>query len=233
MASELKLLCAGAAKGLVSSLAPRLLAETGASVGGRFGAVGAMKEALLAGEPCDLMVTTETMSVSLAADGLLHASGRAALGRVRTGIAVRRGTPPPDVTTPEALAAALAAADAVFTPDTVRSTAGQHFLSVLKALGLLDALAPRLREYPNGATAMAEMAACTSVNPIGCTQVTEILYTDGVVLVDVLPARFELATVYSASVTTRAERPDLAAHLIALMTGADTAALRTGAGFEA
>jgi molybdate transport system substrate-binding protein len=232
MARELKLLCAGAAKGLVQALAPRLLAETGATLGGRFGAVGAMKEALLAGEPCDLMVTTETTSAALVAEGRLRAHGRAALGRVRTGIAVRRGTPPPDVSTPHALAAALTAADAVYTPDTVRSTAGLHFLSVLKSLGLHESLASRLREFPNGATAMAEMAACGSANPIGCTQVTEILYTDGVSLVDVLPREFELATVYAASVSAQAAEPELAARLIALIAGPDTAALRTTAGFE-
>ncbi len=130
MATELKLLCAGAAKGLVNALAPRLLAEADATVGGRFGAVGAMREALLAGEPCDLMVTTAAMADALVAEGRLRGEGRVALGQVRTGVAVRRGAPAPDVSTPAALAATLRAADALFVPDTVRSTAGQHVAKV-------------------------------------------------------------------------------------------------------
>jgi molybdate transport system substrate-binding protein len=171
MANELMLLCAGAAQGLVKTLASRLLAETGVSIGGRFGAVGAMKEALLAGEPCDLMVTTGPMVDALVAEGYLRADGRTALGRVRTGVAVRRGTPHPDVSTPEALAAALEAADAVYCPDTVRSTAGQHVRHVLRELGLEERLTTRFREFPNGATAMREMAACTAMRPIGCTHI--------------------------------------------------------------
>ena len=34
---------------------------------------------------------------------------------------------------------------------------------------------------------------------VGCAQVTEILYTNGVQLVDVLAKAFELATVYTAA----------------------------------
>jgi molybdate transport system substrate-binding protein len=232
MSNELKLLCAGAAQGLVRTLAPRLLAETGFSIGGRFGAVGAMKEALLAGEPCDLMVTTGPMVDALVAEGRLRPGGQAALGRVRTGVAVRRGTPHPDVSTPQALAAALEAADEVYCPDTVRSTAGQHVRGVLRELGLEARLAPRFREFPNGATAMREMAACTALRPIGCTQATEILYTEGVELVAMLPARFELATVYTAAIGAHAASPEAAARLVALLAGADTATLRRDAGFE-
>ena len=233
MAVELKLLCAGAAQGLVKALAPRFLAESDATVGGRFGAVGAMKEALLAGEPCDLMVTTDTMVDALVAGGRLRAEGRAPLGRVRTGVAVRSGTPHPEVGTPEALAAALRAADSLYFPDPERATAGIHFFSVLKALGLETELAPRFRTFPNGATAMRELAGAPGKHPIGCTQVTEILYTEGVDLVAMLPPRFELATVYTAAVAAHAAEPARAAQLIRLLTGPDAAALRAQSGFEA
>ena len=45
-ATTLHLLCAGAARGLVGALEPRFAHETGATLVGRYGAVGAMKEAL-------------------------------------------------------------------------------------------------------------------------------------------------------------------------------------------
>jgi molybdate transport system substrate-binding protein len=232
MAIELQLLCAGAAQGLVKALAPRLLTEQGAVPAGRFGAVGAMKEALLEGVPCDLMVSTDAMVDVLVADGRLRAEGSAPLGRVYTGVAVRRGASAPDVGTPEALAAALEAADAIYFPDPERATAGIHFLGVLRALGLDAKLADRFRTFPNGATAMRELAAATTPRPIGCTQVTEILYTEGVELVARLPKRFELATVYTAAVASQATQPALAAALIALMTGDGSAALRAQLGFE-
>jgi molybdate transport system substrate-binding protein len=233
MAQALHLLCAGAAFGLVKALEPRFLAESGVRIEGHFGAVGAMREALEAGEPCDLIVLTDALIDTLTTAEALRAGTRAPLGRVRTGVAVRGGTPHPDVATPEALRSALRAANAIYFPDPVRATAGIHFVSVLRHLGIHDELAPRFRCFPNGATAMRELAAATSPRPIGCTQVTEILYTEGVELTALLPPQFELATLYTAAIAQRAARPELASRFIALLTGADTQPLRADAGFEA
>jgi molybdate transport system substrate-binding protein len=231
--STLHVLCAGAAQGLVGALQAQFLADAGASVQARFGAVGAMKEALLAGEPCDLMVVTDAMVLALAGEGRLRGATRAPLGRVRTGLAVRSGQARPDVSTPEALKAALLAADAIFFPDPVRATAGIHFAKLMQELGVFDALQPRFRTFPNGATSMRELAACDLSQPLGCTQVTEINYTLGVDLVGVLPSRFELATVYSAAVADQTAQPELAERFIALLSGPETLALRAAGGFEA
>lgn len=228
----LNLLCAGAAQGLVTALQARLLAEAGAALASRFGAVGAMKDALLAGAPCDLMVSTDNMIDELVAAGVLRGDGRAPLGRVRTGIAVRRGAPRPDVSTPEALKAALLAADAIYFPDAVKSTAGSHFAGVMRQLGIHDQLEPRFRTYPNGATAMRELAGHDAPRLIGCTQVTEIKYTDGVELVAALPERFELATVYTAAVSAQAVEPALATRFIGMLAGTEARALREAGGFE-
>ena len=232
MTTTLHLLCAGAAQGLVTALQPRLLQELDAQTGGRFGAVGAMKEAYGAGEPCDLFVSSDAIVTALIAEGLLRPDSRTPLGHVRTGVAVRTGTTHPAVGTPEALAAALRAADVVHYPDPQRATAGIHFAKVLRELGLDGELQDRIRTFPNGATAMRELAASSASNPIGCTQVTEILFTPGLDLVGLLPPQFELATVYTAAVPVRASHPALAAGFIEMMTAPDTAALRQRCGFE-
>jgi molybdate transport system substrate-binding protein len=231
-AGVLHFLSAGAAQGLVVALQGRFEAETGVALKGRFGAVGAMQEALRAGEPCDLIILTDALIDTLAAAGELRADTKAALGRVRTGVAVRAGDPQPDVSTPQALKTALLAADAVHFPDPQRATAGIHFAAVLRQLGIHDELAPRFRTYPNGATAMRELAASRVPQPIGCTQVSEILHTPGVSLCGALPERFELATVYSAAVSSAAAQPALAQRLIALLASDEAQPLREQLGFE-
>jgi molybdate transport system substrate-binding protein len=168
----------------------------------------------------------------LAASGLLRGETRAPLGRVRTGIAVRSGAPRPDLSTPEALKAALLAAQEIYFPDPARATAGIHFADVMRQLGIHDLLMARFRTFPNGATAMRELAACDAPGLIGCTQVTEIQYTDGVELVGALPERFELATVYTAAVSARAAEPALAQRFIAMLAGAESQLLRKAGGFE-
>lgn len=230
--ATLHLLSAGAAQGLARALEPQWTAASGAALDARYGAVGAMKEAFDRGEPCDVIVLTAAMIDAMAAAGTVLPDARAVLGRVRTGIAVRSGDPDPEVGGPEALRTALLAADAVYFPDPERATAGIHFAKVLRELGIADALRERLRPFPNGATAMRELAAATSARPIGCTQHTEILYTPGVRLVAALPREFELATVYKAAVGARAADAALARRFVELLAGPAAQPLRASGGFE-
>jgi molybdate transport system substrate-binding protein len=202
-------------------------------ISGRFGAVGAIKEALLAGEGCDVIVLTAALIDALAADGRVLGATDRPLGRVRTGVAVQGGAALPAVGDADALRAALLAADALYVPDMQRSTAGAHVASVLERLGIGMAMKPRLREFPDGATAMAALAANGSSASIGLTQITEIRYTAGLVLVAPLPPAFELATVYTAAVTAGAATPERADRLAALLTSSDMHALREAGGFEA
>lgn len=228
----LHLLCAGAAQGLVKALQARFKADTGADIVARFGAVGAMKEALLAGEPCDVMIVTEAMVDGLCAEGRLQADTRATLGRVKTGIAVRSGTPHPDVATAAALKAALLASRGLYFPDAVRATAGIHFAKVMEALGIRAELEPRFRTFAAGAIAMRELAAASGPGLIGCTQVTEIKYTPGVELVGLLPPEFELATPYTAALAAASAQAALGAAFTALLAAPSTRALRADGGFE-
>ena len=78
---------------------------------------------------------------------------------------------------------------------------------------------------------MRELAAARGGRPIGCTQVTEILNTPGAQLVAPLPEGFELATVYTAGVCTRAASPHQARELAALLAGDAARAARQRAGF--
>ena len=78
---------------------------------------------------------------------------------------------------------------------------------------------------------MSALAASTERQPIGCTQVTEILGTPGLTLAGVLPAEFELATVYTVGVAARAAHPEAARKLAAMLTSAEARPLREQVGF--
>jgi molybdate transport system substrate-binding protein len=228
----IRILSGGAAQGLVHQLKDRLLAEHGSTVEGTFGAVGAMRDKLLAGEPCDLLVLTQALIAELESQGQVQPASAVPLGRVRTGIAVKTGEAVPAVQDAAALKSLLASAQGVYFPDPEKATAGIHFMKVLRELGLASVLAGKLRTYPNGATAMQAMAQAPGPGLVGCTQVTEILYTPGVVLAGGLPKEFELATVYTAAVCSRAQNPQGAQALIAMMAGDAARPLREAGGFD-
>ena len=87
----LYLLSGGAAKGLVSQLQARFLAQTGFGIDGQYDAVGKMREQLLAGAPCDLIILTDGLIAQLTSSGHLLAGSARPLGLVKTGIAVKDG----------------------------------------------------------------------------------------------------------------------------------------------
>lgn len=233
MSDTLHLLCAGAAQGLVKAMQADFERGSGVALQARFGAVGAMQEALRAGEPCDVLVVTDRMVGELVAAGVLHDAPRGLLGRVRTGIAVRQGERKPDIRSGESLRIVLLHAPALYFPDPERATAGIHFARVLSSLGLTEAVRDRIRTFPNGATAMREMATHGPAGAIGCTQVSEILYTEGVELVAALPPRFELSTPYTAAVKVGASQLTAAQALVERLAGAAGRTQRREAGFDA
>ena len=230
--SRLRLLSAGAAKGIVEALAPAFRHETGVEIVATFGAVGAIKEALDAGTRCDVIVLTQKMISALADDARVLVDTVALLGAVRTGIAVRDGDSLPDVNDAAALRATFTVANAIYLPDPERATAGVHFIKVLQTLGIDRDVAARLRPFPNGVAAMRALADEGRRGDIGCTQMTEIRYTRGVTAVGPLPAGLDLTTVYAAAATRHAEDAAIARRFVALLTGPRSEEIRVAGGFD-
>lgn len=228
---DLKILGGGAAKALVLSLTPACRETVGAGVTGEFAAVGGMRDRLIAGEPADVMILTRALVDALAEGGHVDPATVADLGDIPTGVAVPERCPPVDVSSPEALKAALTAADAIYISDPAQATAGKHFMRVLAELGIAGEVDGRLRSFASGHIGMAAMTAGDDRRPIGCTQLTEIVATPGTRYCGDLPEPYRLVTTYSAAVTTRAADPEAARAFVALLSGAEGAAARKAAGF--
>lgn len=237
-ASEVALciLGGGAAKGMVASLRAAFEAAHGVAIDGRFNAVGAVRDRFVAGEPCDVLILTAALIDQLTRGGMLLAGSAAPIGAVRTAVAVPSGHDLPAIASGEALRDSLLAASGLYVPDTRRSTAGSHVRDVLRALGIEAAMAPRLREFPNGETAMRALAEERhtegDTGGIGCTQATEIRHTPGLTLVGPLPPPHGLVTVYTAACSATTRQPELAHALVAWLTGPDARAACEQAGFE-
>ena len=229
--TRLNMLSGGAAQGLVASLASQFKEATGFDIAGEFGAVGVMADKLREGTPADIVILTTPIVAQLAQENWVVPGSIADIGMVETAVAVRAGDAKVSVNDAEGLRKALLAADVIFVPDMVTSTAGIHVSKILRQLGIADQLAARLKMYPNGATAMRHLAVSKALRPIGCTQSTEIISTPGVVLSGSLPRGFDLATMYTAAVTARAAHDGQGQVLIDLLTAADRRDVRQCAGF--
>ncbi len=197
----LTILGAGAVKHAVTRLldTPGLPPATA-----RFDTVGAVRDAVLAGEPADLVLLSTAALDALQAAGRVVPHGRVTLGRTGVGLAVAHNAAPLDTTTQEALAATLRASQGVIAmADPERgATAGIHFRAVLQRLDLWDVLQPTLKSFPTGIVAVAEVAAGRAV--IGVSQASEIVAAPGVRLGGTLPDVLQLFTTYAAAATPAA-----------------------------
>ena len=231
MTPHLHIISAGAAMGLTRTV---LGDQISINVGLNFGAVRTMYDYFVSGVPCDLLILTRAQIDELDAAGCLLEGSIMDVGHVKTGIAVRADSKAnPDIHDVAALKATLSKASSIYCPDMKQSTAGLHVLNMLKELGIWEAMKSHISEHPNGATAMRMMDTSNDADSIGCTQVTEILYTPSVRLVGLLPKEFELSTVYSIAVPKRSTEPEAAKAAIAKLCSSANLAVRSAAGFDA
>ncbi len=225
----MNILSAGAAKGLLRSIA----GGEGIELNGEFGAVGAIKDRLLAGAPCDVVVLTAAMIDELAAAGVVDSASVTPLGRVHTGVALLASSAPMQISSAAVLHELCANATKIYFPDPVRATAGIHCLKVLTALGLVPSREDRFAMFPSGAIAMRAMADAGDAEAVGITQCSEILYTPGVQYAGALPEPYALSTVYTAAVTRTAQNVPEARRLLTALAAITNVGIVREAGFDA
>lgn len=229
--NELAVLSAGAALGLLRTLKPDLEAREDCTITVEFGPVVAVKERLLAGAPCDILISSQAELRALSDSSWVSPTSIRPVGSVGTAMAVVDGGKKPLLRDAASVAAALEAASGIYLPDMKRATAGIHMRKVFAQLKIIDVIKRRLHEFENGAAAMRALADSADPFSLGCTQASEILYTEGVELVGLLPDGVGLRTRYDVGITTQTVREGLARHVVAYIAGAAAQEARRAAGF--
>ena len=230
--ATLQVLSAGAAQAFIERLIDGYTRDTGHEVAAQFGAVGAMKAKVTAGEPVDVILLTRPMIDELAAAERVQSGSSTNLGRVGTGVAVRAGTPVPNVSSADFLRARILSATRIVFPDPAIATAGKVVMSTLEKLGVLNDVRDRIQLFPNGYAAMVWLASARGTGELGITQVTEILPNAGVSYAGPLPDEFQMKAIYTAALATRAREPVLAENFLSRLQGSSARALLVEAGFE-
>ena len=195
LAANLRVLSAAAAKGPLAEVAAAFERETGHRVFLEFATAGRVDARIAGGERADLVVSSRTRLDAMVAKGIRAGSVRD-LGAVHIGVAVRPGSPKPDVSTVDAFRAALLAAQSVaYTDPAAGGTAGSHFSGVIDRLGVGDALALKRHLASDGLDVMRKVRS--GEVELGITQVSEILLVDRATYVGPLPESLQLSTIYS------------------------------------
>jgi molybdate transport system substrate-binding protein len=230
--ATIRILSGGAAQTAVEKIAIDFQRDTGHEIIAEFSAVGAMAGKIAAGEAVDVAVLTAALIDDLIAKGFVMAGSRSDLGRVGTGVAVRAGTPPPDVSSVDALRGNMLAAAKIVCPDPAVATAGKVVMNLVARLGIAAEVQGKMQFFPNGYAAMGWLAASGGTREMGITQITEILPNKGVTLAGPLPPALQAKTVYSAGLAARARQPDAAKAFLARLAAPEARPILAAAGYE-
>jgi len=170
--------------------------------------------------PCDVMLAT----------GHVIAASETPLATVAVAVAVRKGAPKPDISSPEAVKKTLLAAKSIAYPNAAGgAAAGVSFDETLKKLGIAEQMQPKIKPAQGGAGAMA-MAAKGEVE-IGLTFMSE-MGDPGIDIVGPLPKEISPPTVLVGFVSTHAKDPAAAKALLDYLSSPEAAAVYKAQGMQ-
>lgn len=215
-AAELKVITAGAVRSVISPMIDDYAKATGHSFAVAVGSTGRLREVITSGEPADLVITSAPLMRELEQTGKIAPGSRADIGRVGLGVVVRAGAPVPDVSTPDAVRAALLAAKAIaYTDPKNGGTSYLHLMKIAQDFGIADAVTVKGVHATGGNDAVAKVAAGEA--ELAVVLVSEI-HDKGATLAGLLPPALQLWTVYAAAVPTASREPAEAKAFIAALT---------------
>ena len=215
--STIKVMSAGAVQSMVTALGPEFERASGHALNLNFNTVGSLRARLEAGEATDLAILSESAVAALDKKALFLPGSIVDLGRTITGVVIKDGAPMPDISTVEALKAALLKARGVsYSDPAAGGSSGTYFAGVLERLGIADRVKPHAVLGKRGfevAEAVADGRA-----EIGTTFISEALTVKGVRVVGPLPGELYNANTYTAAIHARSAVPDAVRALIRKLT---------------
>ena len=227
-AAEVRVLASTAIKTALEALAPQFEMASGHKLVITYGASGRLQPEIEKGLAFDLAILSTSVTDALVKQGRLVAATRIDIARSGAGVAVRTGTPRPDISTPESFKRALLAARTLGYSET--GAAGQFLISMFQRLGIAEEMKPKLKlARPNQPSLQA---LADGEIDIGIPQISEALVFPGVDLVGPLPPELQVYTVLPAAVGTNAQSPDAAKALLKFLAAPAAISVLKAKGLE-
>ena len=181
---------------------------------------------LARGVPADVVILSREGLSELIAAKLIVAATDIDLARVPVGVAVRAGTPKPDVSTVEGFKQVLLKAKTVVVPG---STSGIWLMTELfPRLGVAGKI--NIEVTPRGTGATAMLAAGDA--DIGVLPASEIVYAPGVDFAGNIAAEIQFVQTFSAAIVAGSREFEGSRRLIQFLTSARASAVIRKSGME-
>src|SRR4029450_12003357 len=204
--AELKVLSAFGMQSVLEDLGPKFERATGHKLALAFATGGGTVKRVQDGEAADVVITTQPGINSIVKDGKAVAGNVTALARAGIFVAVRKGAPKPDISSPDSLKRTLLAAKSISYVDPASGGAsGIHFAKVLDRLGIANEMKSKT-VFPNPkAPAEVGVVVANGEAEIGVHIIQELMPVAGIEIVGPLPGDLQDTVIFSAAIMTGAK----------------------------
>jgi molybdate transport system substrate-binding protein len=220
----------------ISSMATRLvlaeLAEAYQRASGqrlRIESVGGVDAAkrVAAGEAFDVVILASDAIDKLIASGHVLAGSRVDLVHSGVAVAVRAGAAQPDISSEDAVRAAVQAARSV---SYSTGPSGVALARLFERWGLAEELKARLVTPPPGVP-VGSLVAKGEV-ALGFQQLSELINLEGITVLGPLPPAIQITTTFSAGICTASRQPEAVRALLDYLRSPATAEAKRRQGME-
>src|SRR6476661_1977056 len=213
-AAEVRVMISGGLTAAYKALVPEFERATGHKVLTAYGpsmgtTTNAIPVRLNRGEAADVLIMVGYALEDLAKNGKVITGSSVDLVKSPIGVAVKSGTPKPDISTADAVKRALLAAKTIAYSD---SASGVYVSTeMFDKLGIKAAMEGKARKIP--ATPVGEIVAHGDAE-IGFQQMSELKPVEGIDILGPLPDELQKITVFSAGIATASKEQDAGKALI-------------------
>ena len=196
--SEITLLAPGPTRRTLDKILPAFEAKTGHKVKVTYATGRTSTQAVAKGEPLDVSLIVAPITGALTSGSVIPSS-ETLVASYYTAIAVAKGAPKPDISTPAAVKKALLAAKSVGYEDADFTTAGQGPTEAIDKLGIADQIAAKSKLCA-GNTKYSANSTCFDPATGGVRSIEKLLESGDVdiamlFLSDMLPSKDKISIV--------------------------------------
>lgn len=226
--TPLKLISSMATRDVVAELAARYQTVTARPIAAEAAGGVDVTKRILAGEAVDVVILASNAIDKLLSDKKLLPGSRVDLVRSGIAVAVKAGSPPPDIASEEAVKNAVLAAR---TLSYSTGPSGVYLEKMFERWGILNAIRNRIVVPPPGVPVGSLVASGAA--ELGFQQLSELLNCAGVEVVGALPPAIQSITVFSGGISTGCGDPGSARELLEFMASPAVTDVKLRHGMEA
>jgi ABC-type molybdate transport system substrate-binding protein len=226
--TAVRVLASNGMKAVVEQLQPSVERSIGHPLAIEYNSTTALLQRIDSGAAFDVTILTSEAIGQLVKDAKVTAASRTDFARSGIGLAVRGGSPKPDISTPAALKRTLQGASSITYAKDGASRA--YIDKMLERLGLAEETKSRLQLTQGSGPAMASVAAGQVA--VVMTLMSELLPVHGIDIAGPLPAELQSYVSFGAGVSIKSSDPAAARALIAFLKSPAAAPVYKARGME-